>query len=150
MCPTRPANELTRLSPRPWEGVFARASSRANSGSEMQRAVPFVVIVCVVAMTAAAIAIGGSTVKVTGPHLFAAVMLAGLGVAAEMLNYEQVKGASGSISIIPFAAAALCTPSWASLAAIGIGSAVVQVLCKRHWVKAVFNVAQMVLGLSLA
>jgi putative nucleotidyltransferase with HDIG domain len=77
--------------------------------------------------------------------------MAVLGVAAEMLSYEHVKGAAtGSISLIPFAAAGLCTPTWASVAAIGVGASVVQVLCRRHWIKGVFNVAQMVLGLSLA
>jgi HD-GYP domain-containing protein (c-di-GMP phosphodiesterase class II) len=78
-------------------------------------------------------------------------MLAALGVAAEMLNFEQTrKGTAGSIALIPFAAAGLCAPSWVSVAAIGLGSATVQILSKRHWVKGLFNVAQMVFGLSLA
>jgi HD-GYP domain-containing protein (c-di-GMP phosphodiesterase class II) len=147
---TRPANELTRLSPRPWDGVLAGVSSRANSGSEKQRAVPFVAIVCVVAVGAVVAVASGSPFEVTGKHILAAVLLAALGVAAEMLNYEQVKGLSGSISIIPFSSAAICTPSWAAVAAIGVGSAIVQILSKRHSLKSVFNVAQMVLGLSLA
>jgi HD-GYP domain-containing protein (c-di-GMP phosphodiesterase class II) len=78
-------------------------------------------------------------------------MLVGLGVGAEMLNYEHSrKGTSGSISLIPFAAAGLCAPSWLSIAAIGLGSTLVQILSKRHWVKGLFNVAQMVFGLSIA
>jgi HD-GYP domain-containing protein (c-di-GMP phosphodiesterase class II) len=93
---------------------------------------------------------GGST-RVTAEHFYAAILLAALGVAAEMLNYEYVKGAaSGSISLIPFAAATLCTPTWVSISAIAVASAVVQVLSRRHWLKGAFNVAQMVLGLSLA
>src|SRR5688572_10407587 len=142
---TRPANELTRLSPRPWEGVFAGVSSRANSGSEKQRAVPFVAIVSLVAIAAGVAVAVGTEFTVSGKHVLAAVMLAALGVGAEMLNYEQVKGASGSISIIPFSAAAICSPSWAAVAAIAVGSAVVQILSRRHWVKSDFNVAQMVL-----
>jgi len=78
-------------------------------------------------------------------------MLVGLGVGAEMLSYEHSrKGTSGSISLIPFAAAGLCAPSFASVAAIAVGSTVVQLVSRRHWVKSVFNVTQMVLGLSLA
>ena len=68
-----------------------------------------------------------------------------------MLSYEHSrKGTSGSISLIPFAAAGLCAPSWVSIAAIAVGSTLVQVLSKRQWVKGLFNVAQMVFGLSLA
>ena len=78
-------------------------------------------------------------------------MLVALGVGAEMLSYDHSrKGTSGSISLIPFAAAGLCAPSWAAIAAIGLGSAAVQILSRRHWVKGLFNVAQMVFGLSLA
>src|SRR5688572_22738901 len=148
---TRPPNELTRLSPRPWDRVFERAASHTNTGGEMQRALPFVAIVCVVSAIAGVCVALGSQGEVDSRHLSAAVMLAALGVAAEMLNYEAVKGAvSGSISLVPFAAAALCTPTWASITAIGIGAALVQVLSRRHWIKGTFNVAQMILGLSLA
>jgi HD-GYP domain-containing protein (c-di-GMP phosphodiesterase class II) len=84
-------------------------------------------------------------------HFYAALVLAAAGVAAEMLNYEHVKGGvSGSISLIPFAAAGLCAPNWVAVAAIGVASCVVQVLCRRHWIKGTFNVVQMILGLSLA
>lgn len=117
----------------------------------MRRALPFVLIVCVVSAIAAGAVISRSAGEVTPTHLYAAFLLAALGVAAEVLNYEHVKGAvSGSIAIIPFAAAALCSPTWATLVAIGAGSAVAQVLSKRHWIKGAFNVAQMILGLSLA
>ena len=117
----------------------------------MQRALPFVAIVCVASGFAAAFVAAGGVGGIRPSHFYAAIMLAALGVAAEMLNYEYVKGAaSGSISLIPFAAAGLCTPTWVSIAAIAVASAVVQVLSRRHWIKGAFNVAQMVLGLSLA
>jgi HD-GYP domain-containing protein (c-di-GMP phosphodiesterase class II) len=116
----------------------------------MSRAVPFVAIVCLSAIAAAA-CVTIALPRPSAPQVYAALMLVALGVGAEMLSYEQTrKGTSGSISLIPFAAAGLCAPSWASVAAIGLGSAIVQVLSKRHWVKGVFNVAQMVFGLSLA
>jgi HD-GYP domain-containing protein (c-di-GMP phosphodiesterase class II) len=117
----------------------------------MQRALPFVAIVCAVAGVAAAIVAMNGGAPPSTAHFYAAITMAILGVAAEMLSYEHVKGAAtGSISLIPFAAAGLCTPTWASVAAIGLGASVVQVLCRRHWIKGIFNVAQMVLGLSLA
>jgi HD-GYP domain-containing protein (c-di-GMP phosphodiesterase class II) len=151
MSATRPSNELTRLSPRPWHGVFDRAAPRANSGGEIQRALPFVAIVCLVAGVAAGVVAKQTLGGVTPSHLYAAIMLTALGVAAEMLSHGLVKGAAtGSISSIPFAAAGLCSPTWATVAAIGAGAALVQVLSRRQWIKGVFNVAQMVLGLSLA
>jgi len=116
----------------------------------MSRAIPFVVIVCVSAVVA------GVFVRLAAPSVnfdqwMAAGMLVALGVGAEMLSYDHSrKGTSGSISLIPFAAAGLCAPSWGAVVAIALGSSVVQVLSRRHWVKGLFNVAQMVLGLSLA
>jgi HD-GYP domain-containing protein (c-di-GMP phosphodiesterase class II) len=115
----------------------------------MARAIPFVAIVCASALASASYVAIVS--RATGTQVYAALILAALGVAAEMLNFEQMrKGTAGSIAIIPFAAAGLCAPSWISIAAIALGSATVQILSKRHWVKGLFNVAQMVLGLSLA
>ena len=111
---------------------------------------PFVAIVFVSAIVAAAF-VGITSARPTLDEAYAALLLVALGVGAEMLSYEHSrKGTSGSISLIPFAAAGLCAPSLASIIAISLGSATVQVLSKRHWVKGLFNVAQMVLGLSLA
>jgi len=115
----------------------------------MLRALPFVAIVFLSAVLAA-IVVFRSSPGVHAEQAYAALLLVALGVGAEMLSYEQVKGTAGSISTIPFAAAGLCAPNWTSVAAIAIGSATVQVLCKRHWIKGVFNVAQMAFGLSLA
>ena len=123
---------------------------RSSSGNEMIRAVPFVAIVCVSAIAAASF-VAISSQRPSLAQLYASLMLVALGVGAEMLSYEHSrKGTSGSISLIPFAAAGLCAPTWVSIAAIGVGSSVVQMLSKRHWVKGLFNVAQMVFGLSLA
>ena len=115
----------------------------------MVRALPFVAIVFLSAVIAAVIVFRGSPVW-EAQQAYAALLLVALGVGAEMLSFEQVKGASGSISLIPFAAAGLCAPNWTAIASIALGSATVQILCKRHWVKGLFNVAQMAFGLSLA
>jgi HD-GYP domain-containing protein (c-di-GMP phosphodiesterase class II) len=116
----------------------------------MARTLPFVVIVCMSAI-AAAVVVAVRAPRVPLAQGYAALMLVALGVGAEMLSYEHArKGTSGSISLIPFAAAGLCAPSWVSIVAIGLGSGLVQVLSKRQWLKGLFNVAQMVFGLSLA
>ena len=151
MSANRQSNELTRLSPRPWDRVFEHTRTQRRPSTEMQRALPFVVVVGVAAALAAAFVAVRAPGPVTTDHFYAAVVLAAAGVGAEMLNYQHVKGGiSGSISIIPFAASALCSPNWAAVAAIAVGSSIVQLLCKRQWIKGAFNVVQMVLGLSLA
>jgi HD-GYP domain-containing protein (c-di-GMP phosphodiesterase class II) len=100
---------------------------------------------------AAAVVVAVRAPRVPLAQGYAALMLVALGVGAEMLSYEHArKGTSGSISLIPFAAAGLCAPSWVSIVAIALGSGLVQVLSKRQWLKGLFNVAQMVFGLSLA
>jgi HD-GYP domain-containing protein (c-di-GMP phosphodiesterase class II) len=130
--------------------VFERGGVRAESGSEMNRALPFVAIVCLSAV-AAALLVPLPASKVMAQQATAALMLVALGVGAEMLSYDHSrKNTSGSISLIPFAAAGLCAPTSASVVAIAIGAAAVQGLSKRHWVKGLFNVAQMVFGLSLS
>lgn len=116
----------------------------------MSRAIPFLAIVCLSAIIAAFM-VKAASPAVKLDQWTAAALLVALGVGAEMLSYDHSrKGTSGSISLIPFAAAALCAPTWAAVAAIAVGSSVVQFLSKRHWVKGLFNVAQMGLGLSLA
>ena len=123
---------------------------RADSGSEMNRALPFVAIVCLSAVVAACF-VPLPQPKAMTQQAAAALMLVALGVGAEMLSYDHSrKNTSGSISLIPFAAAGLCAPTIASVIAIAIGAAIVQALSKRHWVKGLFNVAQMVFGLSLS
>ena len=51
----------------------------------MARALPFVAIVCASALAAASYVAIGS--RASGPQAYAALMLASLGVAAEMLNF---------------------------------------------------------------
>jgi HD-GYP domain-containing protein (c-di-GMP phosphodiesterase class II) len=116
----------------------------------MNRAMPFVAIVCASAI-AATFFVGHAAPGFLLRDATAAAMLAALGVGAEMLSYEHSrKGTAGSISLIPFAAAGLCAPNLTSVVAIVVGSGLVQVLSKRHWLKGLFNVAQMAFGLSLA
>jgi HD-GYP domain-containing protein (c-di-GMP phosphodiesterase class II) len=101
----------------------------------------------------AALVAGWAVVYTTPVRSFAEVqavlLLAGLGLAADLLHFEHTRGATGSIAIIPYASAAIVSPNWSAVAAIAIAGCVTQVVCRRHSLKGVFNVAQTVLGLSL-
>lgn len=143
-----PSEQLVKLSPRPWERALERGEGGVTANSTAARAVPFIVVVAVSALLA------GWAVWTTAPvktmaEVQAVILLAGLGLAAELLHFEHTRGATGSIAIIPFASAAIVSPNWSAVAAIAAAGSIAQIACRRHSIKGVFNVAQTVLGLSL-
>lgn len=88
---------------------------------------------------------GGFTL--TGAGL--AVTLVALGLGAELLSFNQSKESAGSAAVIPFAAAALVSPSALTILMIFAAEVVVQIIHRRAFIKAVFNLAQHTLGLAL-
>jgi putative nucleotidyltransferase with HDIG domain len=82
--------------------------------------------------------------------LWLAVILVGLGLGAELLSFDQFKDSAASAAVIPFAAAVLIAPSATTVAMIIAAEVVAQGLHKRAFIKAVFNLAQHTIGLSIA
>jgi hypothetical protein len=82
--------------------------------------------------------------------LWLAVILVGLGLGAELLSFDQFKDSAASAAVIPFAAAVLIAPSATTVAMIVAAEVVAQGLHKRAFIKAVFNLAQHTIGLSIA
>src|SRR5688500_562779 len=78
-----------------------------------------------------------------------AATLVVLGLAAELFSFNQSKESAGSAAVIPLAAAALVAPSAPTVLMILAAEVIVQVMHKRPLIKAVFNLAQHTLGLSL-
>jgi HD-GYP domain-containing protein (c-di-GMP phosphodiesterase class II) len=87
-------------------------------------------------------------VSASGMGLAATLVLLGLG--AELLSFNQSKESAGSAAVIPFAAAVLVSPSATTVAMIIAAEVVAQSLHRRTFIKAVFNLAQHTLGLSVA
>src|SRR5688572_1261676 len=79
-----------------------------------------------------------------------AFTLVGLGLGAELLSFDQSKDSAGSAAVIPFAAAVLVAPAAITVAMIIVAEVVAQVLHRRTLIKAVFNLAQHTIGLSVA
>lgn len=108
-----------------------------------------------VAATCAAAAIGGvgvALISATAAPFFAitaALFLVLIGVASDLLHYDLPQGGAGSIAFIPYVASALILPRWEALAFVGIAVSIVHIARRRATIKAVFNVAQTVLALSL-
>lgn len=144
---SQPSEQIVRLSPRPWERAFERGDSRSPDATA-KRAIPFVAVVAIAAAIAAYCVFRAAPVH-NLKEIEAAVLLAGLGLAADLLYFEHTRGATGSIAFIPFAAATIVSPTWGAVAAIALAGVISQIACRRHSLKGVFNVVQTVLGLSL-
>lgn len=76
--------------------------------------------------------------------------LAALALTAELMGFLLPRGASGSISFIPYMTAVLVVPNFAALAAIPAVRLVAEIAKKREPRKAIFNVAQLTLAYSLS
>ena len=109
----------------------------------------YVSAVCIAAVIAAA-PLYGDAANTSSTRILAVVLLAALGLASELLIYELPNGGAASIAFIPFASAALLSPDWLGVAAVGGAMAVDQMLGRRQRIKAVFNVAQGVLATAVA
>jgi len=76
--------------------------------------------------------------------------LAALALTAELMGFLLPRGASGSISFIPYMTTVLVVPNFAALAAIPAVRLIAEIAKKREPRKAIFNVAQLTLAYSLA
>lgn len=137
-----------RLEPRPWRGLTDRGVSAHTTVASEASATAVVVLVCLAAGASYALLwqvfpIGVSDSAILG------VVLAALGALSDIFAHHHRRGANGSIALIPFASCALVEPSaWGVTWVLAAGS-VVQVVHRRALLKSAFNVAQMVLGLSV-
>jgi putative nucleotidyltransferase with HDIG domain len=76
--------------------------------------------------------------------------LAALAITAELMGFLLPRGASGSISFIPYMTTVLLVPNFAALGAIVGSRAVVEVVRGRAPLKIAFNTAQLLLTYSVA
>jgi hypothetical protein len=84
------------------------------------------------------------------PNQLGAILVMGaLGVFADLLVYQLPRGAAGSVSFIPFLAAAVLGPTWHSLAAIFGAQLCAELLRRKSVVKTVFNISQVSLSVAV-
>jgi len=80
----------------------------------------------------------------------AAVSFAILGVVFQLVAYRKVsKGAVGSTAFLPFLAAIIISPNWAAISAVGAAMAVCELSSRKSPIKAIFNVAQVILSSAI-
>ena len=82
-------------------------------------------------------------------ELKAAVFFAGFGVLAEALQYQRSRGRSGTIGFLPFLSIALLSPNGAGIASVFVAMLIGEIIIRREFLKAQFNIAQQVLAVAL-
>ena len=109
----------------------------------------YIAIVATVAI-ALAVVLAGTDPHVAPRDVSALVLLAGLAVIAEMLGFFLATGAKGSIAFIPYLAAVLVVPSWATVAVVALVKIGVEVIAHKSPSRVLFNAAQHAVATALA
>lgn len=109
----------------------------------------FVSLICLLAI-AAAVLLWWQAPPATDWSIGTIAILAALAITAELLGFLLPRGASGSISFIPYMTSVLLVPNFAALGAIVGSRAVVEIVRARGPVKIAFNTAQLLLTYSVA
>lgn len=76
--------------------------------------------------------------------------LAVLALVAELMVFLLPRGATGSISFVPYMATLMLVPNFAALAAVGSANAIAQIAKRRGPLKIAFNSSQLVLSYAVA
>lgn len=111
------------------------------------------IYVAVVSLAAILAGVGLSAMGTppTDAEIAAALYMSAMGILAHFMLYKLPRGGHGSVAFIPFLAAALIAPKWVSVLAVAALVTVMEGLLRRRQpIKALFNVAQGSLSLSLA
>jgi HD-GYP domain-containing protein (c-di-GMP phosphodiesterase class II) len=77
------------------------------------------------------------------------IFLCVMGAIAEVLLLFLPSGAGSSIAGVQFQSAALIAPDWTALAVVAIAETIGQLIHRRGWLKATFNVAQLTLATAV-
>jgi len=137
-----------RLQPRPWGRLRERARATALGADGSRRVAPFVALTSIAALLALWM-VAQNDASLSRASLLLGATLVVLGLGAELLSFNQSKDSAGSAAVIPFAGAALVAPTTLTILLILAAEIVVQLMHRRPFIKAVFNLAQHTLGLSL-
>ncbi len=108
------------------------------------------VAVTVVLATTAALAVAAVAPAPDSSQIQSAVFFALIGLLALALAYQMPVGVSGNISFIPFLSALALGPGLALVLSVAVAIAISESMHRRERLKAVFNIAQYTLAISVA
>lgn len=86
----------------------------------------------------------------TRQDVIAAAFFASLGILAQALGYQQLKGRSGTIAFLPFLSIAAVSPNSAAIASVFAAMLFGELIARREFLKAQFNISQQVLAVATA
>src|SRR5438105_8471352 len=104
----------------------------------------------ILAAMASAVALFLRSPGYTAQDLFAILLLSVLAIIAELSAFVLPNSARGSIAFIPYLAAALVVPSWATIVGVAVVKAVVEATRRNNLSLALLNVALHALTVSSA
>ncbi len=86
----------------------------------------------------------------TRDDVTAAAFFASFGILAQVLGYQRSKGRSGTIAFLPFLSIAAVSPNSAAIASVFAAMLFGEVIARREFLKAQFNISQQVLAVATA
>ena len=123
---------------KPWTGVHFYMSIRSYVALVVASA-------CLMALAVALLSASPSVAELGAIACFVII-----GVLSHALLYRTAGSSSGSVAFIPFLAAAALSPTWITLVGVAGTVALVEYQSKRALLKALFNVAQFSVAVSVA
>jgi putative nucleotidyltransferase with HDIG domain len=109
----------------------------------------YVLLVSVAALVAVA-ALSVFAGSWTQEDVIAASFFASFGILAQALGYQRSKGRSGSIAFLPFLSVAAISPNSAAIASVFTAMLFGELIVRREFLKAQFNISQQVLAVASA
>lgn len=86
----------------------------------------------------------------TGTEWEAVAFFTLFGLIASGLGYKTSKATSGSIGFLPFLSVAVISPNYAALVAVGLSIVGAEIIARRQFIKAIFNISQFVFAEAVA
>jgi hypothetical protein len=83
-------------------------------------------------------------------HIRAVATLSVIALATHMMGHSLSRNTTGTVSFVPFLASAAISPDWATVVGVMTVSLVVQIVRRRPIGKAIFNIFQLCLSVSVA
>lgn len=79
-----------------------------------------------------------------------AAFFASFGILAQVLSYQQSKGRAGTIAFLPFLSIAAVSPNTAAVASVFVAMLFGELIARREFLKALFNISQHILAVASA
>lgn len=109
----------------------------------------YIIIVALLASASLAFLIWLAPV-IGADHIRAVATLSVIALATHMMGHSLSRNTTGTVSFVPFLASAAISPDWATVVGVMAVSLVVQVVRRRPIGKALFNICQLCLSVSVA